>query len=30
MEEPMPDFDYEVFDRQINNFCLMMQVMING
>ena len=26
----MPDFDYEVFDRQINNFCLMMQVMING
>ena len=29
-QEPMPDFDYEVFDRQINNFCLMMQVMING
>ena len=28
--ELMPKLDYGVFDRQINNFCLMMQVMING
>lgn len=28
--EPIPAFSYEVFDRQLQNFCMMTEVMING
>ncbi len=28
--EPIPAFRYEVFDRQLQNFCMMTEVMING